>query len=86
LLSLLILGPKEIATFIEAEPGVPLNTDDYPYLEYFVPGDLYVGIDENVEALTARTGDPAQTVRGLPPASAEEIRKLAAVRFARGDQ
>ncbi len=84
LLSLMILGPEEIAKFVEAELGVPLNTDDYPYLEYFVPGDLYVGIDKNVEALTAQEGDPAQTVRGVPGASAEKIRALAAARFKKG--
>ena len=86
LLSLLILGPEEIEAFVAAEPGVPLNTDDYPYLEYFVPGDLYVGVDENVEALIAQTVDPTRFVRGLSPVTAERIRAMAAERFSKGGQ
>jgi spermidine synthase len=69
LLSLLLMGPEEIRAYVAAEPGVPLNTDDHPYLEYFVPADLFFGPLDNVRELVKHMADPADLVRGLPPSA-----------------
>lgn len=57
-----IMGPDELEAYLAEEPGVPLNTDDYPYLEYFVPRDLFHGTAENVREL-ARHAIPGSSVR-----------------------
>jgi len=41
LLSHLIMGPAELRTYVDSGGPVPLNTDAFPYLEYFVPRDLF---------------------------------------------
>jgi spermidine synthase len=64
-----IMGPAELSAYLAAESGVPLNTDDYPYLEYFVPRDLFHGTDENVREL-ARYAIPGSSVRDDPGSSA----------------
>jgi len=75
-LSLLLLGPEEIQAFVAAEPDVPINTDDFPYLEYFVPGDLFYRPVENVRQLVRHLIDPTRLVRNLPPDSAARVREL----------
>jgi spermidine synthase len=62
LLGHLLLGPAGIRAYIADEADVPLNTDDYPYLEYFVPRDLFYTTADNVRELSRHAADPA---RGL---------------------
>jgi len=80
LLSYLLMGPEELRAYIEAEDGVPANTDDYPYLEYFVPGDLYYTTLDNVREFAGHFADPTTLVRGLPEDAARRVRALAAER------
>lgn len=76
LLALLLMGPEELRRFVDAEPGVPENTDDHPYLEYFVPRDLFHGDQGNVREIVKHLADPARFVTDLPPEKASEIRRL----------
>jgi spermidine synthase len=67
----LIMGPDQIRSYIadSIEP-VPLNTDDYPYLEYFVPTDLFFTSTDNVREFAkhlAQPADLAKLVSNLPP-------------------
>lgn len=80
LLSHLLMGPEGIRAYLDADGDVPLNTDDYPYLEYFVPGDLFSDTQSNVRALVPHLTDPALAVRNLPPAAAERLASLSADR------
>jgi spermidine synthase len=75
-LSLLLMGPAGIREFVDAEAGVPLNTDDYPYLEYFVPGDLFFQPIHNVRELARYATDPTRLVRNQPAESAAILRSL----------
>jgi spermidine synthase len=76
LLSLLLMGPEEIQAYVDAEPGVPTNTDDYPYLEYFVPGDLFFRPSDTVREIVKHPVDPTRFVRGQPPESVARVREL----------
>ena len=65
------MGPEEIRAFLDEEPGTPLNTDEFPYLEYFVPADLFYGTADNERELAAHVADPTSYVDDLPrPAAA----------------
>ncbi|MGH0035404.1 MAG: fused MFS/spermidine synthase [Myxococcota bacterium] len=75
-LALMLMGPDEVRAFIDADPDVPVNTDDYPYLEYFVPGDLFYTPEDNVRALVKHLVDPTQFVRNQPPDSVARVREL----------
>lgn len=75
-LALLLLGPGEIRAYVDAEPGIPLNTDDYPYLEYFVPGDLFYQPADNVRELVKYQTDPTRLVRNQPRWSVAAVRAL----------
>ena len=70
LLSHLRMGPAEIRAYVDAEPGVPLNTDDYPYLEYFVPRDLFATTADNVRELSRHVVDPARLLVNVPAGAA----------------
>jgi len=76
-LALLLMGPTEIREFVDAETDVPLNTDDYPYLEYFVPGDLFFQPIHNVRELARYATDPTRLVRNQPAESTAILRSLA---------
>jgi spermidine synthase len=76
LLSLLLMGPAQIRAFVHAEPAVPTNTDDYPYLEYFVPGDLFYNSIDNVRELVKFPADPTQFVANQSPRSIAKVRAL----------
>jgi spermidine synthase len=80
LLSHLLMGPDGIRAYLAADGDVPLNTDDYPYLEYFVPGDLFSDTERNVRDLVPHLRDPALAVRELPPAAARRLATLSADR------
>jgi len=80
LLSHLIMGPDELRAYIGADEDVPANTDDYPYLEYFVPGDLYYATLDNVREFAPHFADPTALANGLTEAEAQRIRALAAER------
>jgi spermidine synthase len=67
LLAHLMMGPAEIRSFVASESFVPDNTDDYPYLEYFVPRDLFHATEDNVREWVGHLSDPADFVRNLPP-------------------
>jgi spermidine synthase len=66
LLTHLRMGPDEIRAYVDDEPDVPLNTDDYPYLEYFVPRDLFYTTADNVRELSRHVVDPAQLLVNVP--------------------
>jgi spermidine synthase len=83
LLSLLLMGPAEIRDFVNQGAGVPENTDDHPYLEYFVPGDLFYDDLDNVREIVKHLADPARFVTGLPHERAAELRALTAGRAER---
>ncbi len=83
LLAGLLLGPAEIRAFAAAEPGVPRNTDDHPYLEYFVPADLHSGPADNLRELLRFEADPTAALPGLPADVASRLRELAQGRGAR---
>jgi spermidine synthase len=76
LLSHLLMGPAEIRAYVEDVPQVPLNTDDYPYLEYFVPRDLFYTTADNVRELSAHAVDPATLVESIPEDAAGRLSKL----------
>lgn len=82
LLAHLIMGPREIRAFVDAAERVPLNTDEFPYLEYFVPGDLFYGTDRNIEEIGAHMADPTLYVENLSAAAARRIRATARARAA----
>jgi spermidine synthase len=77
LLAQLLLGPAEIRAYLAAEPGIPRNTDDYPYLEYFVPADLNYAPIDNLRELLRFEGDPASALPGLPGEVASRLRERA---------
>ncbi len=83
LLSHLLMGPEEIRAYTNAEPNIPTNTDDYPYLEYYVPGDLFYTPRDNVKQLVQYLTDPTRYVRNLPPESVERVRQLSEGRMER---
>jgi hypothetical protein len=80
LLSHLLMGPDEIRAYIGDPNAVPTNTDDYPYLEYFVPGDLFYTSMDNVRELALHLANPADYVRNMPPAAAKELARHSAER------
>ncbi|MDP6980292.1 MAG: fused MFS/spermidine synthase [Myxococcota bacterium] len=73
LAALLLLGPEDLADYVAADASVPINTDDHPYLEYFVPGDLFRRPVENVADLLRFEGNPA---RQFENASGEVMRRI----------
>jgi spermidine synthase len=80
LLGHFLMGPEGIRRYLDADPDFPLNTDDHPYLEYFVPGDLFSDTDANVRELVPYLTDPARAVVGLPRSAAARLASLAAQR------
>ena len=76
LMSLLLMGPAEIRAFVERGPGVPDNTDDYPYLEYFVPSDLFYDERDNLREMLMHLVDPIALLRDVPSESEAIIRRL----------
>ena len=83
LLSHLLMGPAEIRAYIEDDRDVPLNTDDYPYLEYFVPRDLFHTTAENVRDFAAHLVDPADLVENIPADAADRLSTLSKDRLQR---
>jgi spermidine synthase len=79
LVSHLLMGPEELRAFV-GKDQVPLNTDDHPYLEYFVPGDLFYRVDDNERALTEYLAVPASYVHNVDDASAAEILAFGEIR------
>lgn len=75
LLSHLLMGPDEIRAYLGAADEVPSNTDDYPYLEYFVPGDLFYTAGDNVRELAMHLADPSRYIKGLPPEALARLEK-----------
>jgi hypothetical protein len=75
-LSLLLMGPEEIQAYLDEEPGVPVNTDDYPYLEYFVPGDLFYQPVDNVREIVKHLADPADYIKNQPQTSVDRLHQL----------
>jgi len=80
LLAHLLMGPRELEAFVAADGTVPLNTDDYPYLEYFVPRDLFFGVADNTRTWETHLTDPASHVSGASQSSLQGIRAHAANR------
>jgi hypothetical protein len=73
------MGPDQIQSYLadttNGEP-IPLNTDDYPYLEYFVPTDLFFTSEDNVREFArhlAQPADLAKLVSNLPPEAAARL-------------
>jgi hypothetical protein len=80
LLSHLLMGPEEIRAFLDEQPQVPLNTDEFPYLEYSVPGDLFYGTSDNARELAAHVADPTAYAENLPGPAAARIQALSRAR------
>ncbi len=76
LLSHLLMGPEDIRAYVADELDVPTNTDDYPYLEYFVPGDLFHTTLDNVRELVRHSSNPADFVHAMPRDAAEALEGL----------
>ena len=68
LLSLLLLGPEEARAYVNGDASAPLNTDDFPYLEYQCPREIFFRPRQNVEELVRYARPRADLVRGLDPA------------------
>ncbi|MFT5444660.1 MAG: spermidine synthase, partial [Myxococcota bacterium] len=76
ILSLLLMGPDDIQAYLNVESDIPINTDDYPYLEYFVPGDLFHRPVENVREIVEHLADPTDFLINQPPESVARVRAL----------
>ena len=76
LLSHLMMGPDDLHAFVGDVQGVPINTDDRPYLEYFVPRDLFYTTFDNARGFAPHLSDPAGLVRGLPTQAAARLAAL----------
>jgi spermidine synthase len=76
LIGLLLLGPDEIRAFVAADGGAPSNTDDYPYLEYFVPRDLFARPLANVQAILEHAVDPTRYMVNQPEESVARVQEL----------
>ena len=48
--------------YVEAGDDVPLNSDAFPYLEYFVPRDLFRQVIDNVREFVPYLDSPAPAV------------------------
>ncbi|MBW2667863.1 MAG: fused MFS/spermidine synthase, partial [Deltaproteobacteria bacterium] len=83
LLSHLLMGPEELRAYLHDTPEVPINTDDHPYLEYFVPRDLFATTPDNTREFAEHLADPAHLVRNLPPDAATSLRELSRERSRR---
>ena len=66
LLSHLMMGPTELRAYVDAGGDIPINSDAFPYLEYFVPRDLFHGPLDNVREFVPHLINPADYVEGLP--------------------
>ncbi|MCG8455058.1 MAG: fused MFS/spermidine synthase, partial [Holophagales bacterium] len=75
-LGLMLMGPDQIRAFVDAEGEAVINSDTYPYLEYFVPRDLFYLPIDNVRQMVEHPVDPSSLVEDLPPGSAERIQQL----------
>ncbi len=64
------MGPEEIRAFVEQEERVPVNTDDHPYLEYYVPIDLFYTSGHNLRELQRHLAEPGRLVSRLPEGEA----------------
>jgi spermidine synthase len=82
LLSHLLMGPAEIRAYVEDAANVPLNTD-YPYLEYFVPRDLFHTTADNVREFAAHRVDPVELVEQIPADAAARLAALSRDRLPR---
>lgn len=74
-LALLLLGPEEARAYCEADPEAPLNTDDFPYLEYQAPREVFRRPRENVVELVKFAKPRADLVKGLPADVLERFNK-----------
>jgi hypothetical protein len=77
------MGPAEIRAYVEDAANVPLNTDDYPYLEYFVPRDLFHTTADNVREFAAHRVDPVELVEQIPADAAARLAALSRDRLPR---
>jgi len=75
-LSHLMMGPDQIRAYLGDLESVPTNTDDYPYLEYFVPGDLFYTSLDNVHELSQHLANPADFVQNMPREAAMKLAAL----------
>ncbi|MFQ5415991.1 MAG: fused MFS/spermidine synthase [Myxococcota bacterium] len=76
LLSHLIMGPAELRAYVDAGGDVPLNSDSYPYLEYFVPRDLFRGTVDNLREFVKFLANPADYAERMPPKSRARLDRL----------
>lgn len=79
LLSHLLMGPDELRAYVESgdHGEIPLNTDDFPYLEYFVPRDLFFRPIDNTRDFVPHLADPGSHVIGMPRRLEDELAALA---------
>jgi spermidine synthase len=73
LLGHLLMGPEELRAYVADGGNIPLNTDDSPYLEYFVPRDLFYRPIDNTREFVPHLVAPASRVVGLPESEAAAL-------------
>jgi spermidine synthase len=73
LLDLLLLGPEEARAYVEDDPTAPLNTDDFPYLEYEAPREVFFRPRDNVADILRFAKARPDLVRGLPDDVAQRL-------------
>jgi hypothetical protein len=68
----LILDEKAVVDFVR---GVPMHTDDRPFLEFFDPASLKAENWElNLDQIMVRRSDPNRTIAGIPEDTLRQYR------------
>ncbi len=73
LLSYMLMGPGEIASYLAANPSSTLNTDDNAYLEYHTPFELLSSSKTVLAGLLPYTGLDLAIIRNLPENEKEHL-------------
>ena len=75
LLSLMVMGPDEIARYLASTSDRSLNTDDNAYLEYHVPFDIPQKAQAVVAGLLPYAKLDLRDVRNISPQETEQVRQ-----------
>ena len=75
LLSLMVMGPQEVATYLAAIPGGTLNTDDNAYLEYHTPFDVPQKFHKLLAGLLPYTALDLRDVSNISPEETDQVRQ-----------
>jgi spermidine synthase len=75
LLSLMVMGPDEIARYLASTPDQSLNTDDNAYLEYHVPFDIPQKAQTVVAGLLPYARLVLRAIHNITPEQTEQVRQ-----------